>query len=149
MLELQARDSKKPDSAGNQRIPIEYEVIKENGMITNVLVYRNRQLYVNLQAISDIIIDFYIQDGKIFNVTTHFKDLPLEHIEKKFEEIYGDRNWEGLYFSVDFQHFTTVTLEKGMASTTRWESNPSNVGRYRWGEVLQMQEKYKKEHSED
>lgn len=149
MLELQTKDSKRSDSFGNQRIPIEYEVIKENGVTTNVLVYRDRQFYIDLKAISDVIIDFHIQEDKIYTVTTFFKDIPIEYIENRFDEMYGDRNWEGFYFTEDFQYFTTVTLEKGMASTTRWESTPFNVGRYTWGNVRQMQEKYKKEHSKD
>ena len=149
MLELQARESQRPDSAGNQIIPIEYEVIKKNGVTTNVLVYRDKQFFYDLQAISDIIIDFQIWEEKVYTVTTYFKDLSVEYIKKKFEKNYGDRAWEGLYFTEDFQYFTTVTLENEMASITRWKSTPSNVGRYTWGDVRLKQEEYKKKHLKD
>ena len=99
LLKYKHKNAKSIDRFGTKGISFDYELKWKNSEVTNVILdYRNMVL-IDLQAKSDVIINYSIQDGLIEEITFTYLDLPEKYIERIFDQRYGDRKLYGFYFT--------------------------------------------------
>lgn len=145
-LEFRYEEAKKKDPFGTKGISFEYEVKREKGIITDILVYQKNQIFIDLQAKSNTVTDYQILDNKLLGILTSYESLTVEYIEARFDKIYDDYKIDGFFFTEDYKHVRNVFWQESSAAIHYTESLPSYIGRYTYSEVrekqLEFEEKY-------
>lgn len=145
-LELQYQDTKKRDPFDTKGLKFEYEVKRERGVITDVMVYQKNQIFIDLQAKSNTVTDYEILDNEITGILTSYESLTVEHIEERFDKIYGDYKVEGFYFTEDFRYVRNIFWHNNVASIHYTEALPSYLGNETYGAIREKQLEYEEKY---
>lgn len=144
-LQYRQNDTKQVDPFGRKGISFDYELKWENNIVTNVILHYKNSFIIDLRAISDFDVDFFIRDGQIEEITYTYFQLPEKYIEEKFDKRYGERKVFDFYFTEDYKFFRSVfESNEGYGSIRYSKAEWPYLGKYMLGDIKSLQDEYEK-----
>jgi len=81
----------------------------KDNLIDNIIVNQKNEIFLDLGVRSDITIRFEMRSGEIHRIITHYHDLTVEFLRKKFNEIYSERKLDDvLFFTPNYKHYRYI-----------------------------------------
>lgn len=89
-----------------------------NGLIEEITVNKKNEIFIDLQARSDITIHHLFKNNILNSTVTNFHNLKVEFLRKKFNEVYGKRKVDDvMFFTPDYRHYRYIF----------WDSDHQNI----------------------
>ena len=127
LVEWTTKDHNKPDSYGRYSdARASWDVLYNNGQITDVIQCYDNQVYIDLRMSVNYCKHFIMEYGKLAYTLTQYENVSTDKLIKVYDELYGDRKLNNLYFDKEYKHYSKIYLAKNGQATIEWRKADLN-----------------------
>lgn len=127
LIEWSTNDHNKPDSFGNYASSrAVWDIQHQNGIITDVIQCFRNQYYLDLNMSVDYCKHYIMDNGKLAYILTQYENVSTDKLKKVYDQLYGPRTINELYFEEDFKHYSKIYLANNGYATIEWRKAELN-----------------------
>jgi hypothetical protein len=121
LIEWSTNEHNKPDSYGRYSdARANWDVLYYDGQITNVIQCITNQVFIDLKMRVNFCKHYIMEDGRLAYILTQYENVSTNSLVSVYDELYGDKKINNLYFDDDYQHYSQIYLSKNGHATIEW-----------------------------
>jgi len=121
LIEWSTKDHNRADSYGRYSdARASWDVLYNNGQITDVIQCYDNQFYIDLRMSVNYCKHYIMEYGKLAYTLTQYENVSTDKLIEVYDNLYGDRKINSLYFDKEYKHYSKIYLAKNGQATIEW-----------------------------
>lgn len=127
LIEWSTKDHNRADSYGRYSdARASWDVLYNNGQITDVIQCYDNQFYIDLRMSVNYCKHYMMDYGKLAYTLTQYENVSTDKLIEVYDNLYGDRKINSLYFDKEYKHYSKIYLAKNGQATIEWRKAELN-----------------------